>query len=102
MTKVLLQCKATTNEGPCALCQRPIRISAGHQLCLTDSDDPICVDCGRTHAPELTALIRLADSAGRVGRIGFYGVCPPMLALLDLARAAEDYTRTTTPARRAA
>jgi hypothetical protein len=41
------------------------------------------------------ALIDLAFTAQRVGRIGHHTLVPPMTALLDLARAAEDYTRCT-------
>jgi hypothetical protein len=41
----------------------------------------------------------LAQVAERVGRIGRHTLVPPLGALLDLARAAEDYTHST-PERR--
>ena len=44
--------------------------------------------------PSLAALIHLADAAERVGRIGRHTVFPPMTALLELARAAENYAHT--------
>jgi hypothetical protein len=44
-------------------------------------------------------LLDLAQVAERVGRIGRHTLSPPLGALLDLARAAEDYTHTS-PERR--
>jgi hypothetical protein len=60
-------------------------------LCVADSSDPVCKDCGRKHAPSLAALVHLATEAERVARIGRHTVFPPLTALLDLARAAETY-----------
>jgi hypothetical protein len=102
MPTIVLQCKSTASEGPCALCNCIVEVPPGHQLRLADSDEIVCTACGREHAPQLMALVRLGDSAERVGRIGCHGVFPPMLALLDLARAAEDYMRSTMRTRRAA
>jgi hypothetical protein len=42
----------------------------------------------------LSSLLDLAGTARRVGRIGRHTLCPPLTALLDLARAAEDYLHT--------
>jgi hypothetical protein len=102
MAKVVLQCKSTASAGACALCKGSVQVEPGHQLRLADTDEMVCNPCGRKHAPELLALVRLGDSAERVGKIGCHGVFPPMLALLDLARAAEEYMRVTGPARRVA
>ena len=44
----------------------------------------------------------LADAAERVGRIGRHTVVPPMTALLELARAAENYAHAAPPPRRRA
>jgi hypothetical protein len=54
----------------------------------------VCRDCGKKRAPSLVALVDLARAAERVGRIGRHTVCPPLSALLELARAAENYTHT--------
>jgi hypothetical protein len=51
----------------------------------------VCRDCGKSHAPALAALLDLAHVADRVGRIGRHMLVPPLDALLDLARAAENY-----------
>jgi hypothetical protein len=59
----------------------------------------VCRECGKKHAPSLVALLDLARAAERVGRICRHTVCPPMNALLDLAHAAEYYTATA-PGRR--
>jgi hypothetical protein len=40
----------------------------------------------------LLALLNLASVAHRVGQIGRHTISPPLEALLDLARAAENYT----------
>ena len=52
-----------------------------------DSQDCVCRACGQKHAPSLVALLDLAGTAERVGRIGRHSVFPPLGALLDLARA---------------
>jgi hypothetical protein len=44
----------------------------------------------------------LADAAERVGRIGRHTMVPPMTALLDLARAAENFVQATALPRRRA
>ena len=62
---------------------------------LADSDDPVCRDCGRKHAPSLAALVHLATEAERIARIGRHTVFPPLTSLLDLARAAENYQHCT-------
>jgi hypothetical protein len=52
----------------------------------------VCERCGHRAAPALAALVDLADTAERVGRIQRHTVSPPMSALLELARAAEQFT----------
>jgi len=64
----------------------------GASLSLAEGNQPVCQSCGRKHAPALTALLSLADVADRVGKIGRHAMVPPMSALLDLARAAENYS----------
>jgi hypothetical protein len=69
----------------------------GLQLFRADRMAAVCRNCGKAHAPSLTALLDLAGTAERVGRIKRHTLVPPMTALLDLARAAEDYTLSTPP-----
>ncbi len=78
-------------HGSCGLCARPITPVVGPRLCLDDGRDVVCRDCGKRHAPALSALLDLAHVAERVGRIGRHTLVPPLDALLDLARAAENY-----------
>jgi hypothetical protein len=92
MTKLLLQWKPTDTSGPCAACGQPTQAPAGTQLVLADSLQPVCQECGRSHGPSLVALMELANEAERVGRIGRHTVFPPYTALLDLARAADNYS----------
>jgi hypothetical protein len=71
-------------------------------LALADRPDVVCRDCGKKHAPSLVALLDLAHAAERVGRISRHTVCPPMTALLDLAHAAEGYTAAAPRRRKSA
>jgi hypothetical protein len=100
MTKLLLQWKPTGTNGPCAACGQPTQAPAGARLVLADSLQPVCLECGRSHVPSLVALVELANEAERVGRIGRHTVFPPYTALLDLARAADNYSATVPPAAR--
>jgi hypothetical protein len=59
---------------------------------MMDKEAGVCHSCGKNHAPTLAALLVLAQVARRVGNIGRHTVVPPMEALLDLARAAEEFT----------
>jgi hypothetical protein len=79
----------------CVLCGKKVSATAGPHLCLDESADVVCRDCGRREAPSLVALLDLAKVAERVGRIGRHTLVPPLGALLDLARAAEDYLDTS-------
>jgi hypothetical protein len=86
----------TTTEAAdtCVLCgQRSLRKS-GLTLSV-EKGGPVCRDCGKKHAPNLVALVDLAGTAQRVGRIGKHTLVPPLEALLDLARVAEEYNSTS-------
>jgi hypothetical protein len=93
LTIKLGRCSA---NDTCALCGKRLHGGAGPHLYRDDgTDEPVCRDCGRLHAPPLVALLDLARVAERVGRIGRHTLVPPLHALLDLARAAENYTDTS-------
>jgi hypothetical protein len=94
MNQVVLEYKAEETNEPCGLCGQPVVAPAGMQLLVAGTAAPVCLDCGRKHAPSLAALIQLADAATRIGRIGRHSVFPPLTALLDLANAAEKYAHT--------
>ena len=91
MRQLVMRCGPAL-EGACGLCGEVVTVAAGVQVVLAEPDEPVCHSCARRHAPNLAALLRLADQAERVGRIGRHNVFPPFTALLDLARAADDYT----------
>jgi hypothetical protein len=97
MTQLMLQWKPTTTTDPCGLCGQPFQAGVGTQLVLAGNLQPVCADCGRHHAPSLVALVQLANEAERVGRIGRHTVFPPYTALLDLARAADNYSAAVLP-----
>ena len=78
---------------PCGLCERPVTAGSGPRLCLTDNHNPVCQECASVHSPSLLAILDLVRVADRVGRIGHHTLVPPLGALLDLARAAENYAR---------
>ncbi len=102
MKQLILQCQPSTEDGGCTLCGRPADASAGLRLAWADGSGPVCGDCARKTSPSLAALMVLADAAERVGRIGQHTVVPPMTALLELARAAENYVHAAPPPRRRA
>jgi hypothetical protein len=91
----LLEYRAEISNEPCGLCGQAMSAPAGTQLVLAGSSAPVCLDCGRKHAPSLAALVSLAEAATRIGRIHRHSVFPPLTALLDLANAAEKYVQTT-------
>jgi hypothetical protein len=62
---------------------------------MAESAAPVCRECGRHVAPELTALLGLGQVAERVGRMKRHTLVPPLEALLELAGAAENYASHT-------
>src|SRR5687767_10982959 len=92
MAELVLQCPGCTTECCCALCGTALGDTNGATLTLAENNQPVCPPCGKRHAPALTALLSLASVADRVTKIGQHSVVPPMSALLDLARAAENYS----------
>jgi hypothetical protein len=57
-----------------------------------DHDQPMCRSCGKKCAPTMIALLDLARAAERVGKRCRRLLTPPMESLLDLAHAAETFT----------
>jgi hypothetical protein len=92
MPDLVIHLTPSSVNDTCAICGGPIPPDAGPQLLRADNLDVVCRPCGKEHAPSLVALLDLAGVAERVARIGRHTVFPPLTTLLDLARAAEDYT----------
>ena len=81
-----------TAPANCSECGKTAELTGGVHLVRAETGEPICRGCGRRQAPGLAALLDLAGTAGRVARIGRQGIFPPFTALLDLARAAENFS----------
>jgi hypothetical protein len=97
MTQLLIQYGHREEAASCPLCRTTFEQAAGPRLVLEVGLRPVCPGCAKRQAPALVALVRLADEAARVGRIGRHTVFPPYTALLDLARAADVYAAITPP-----
>lgn len=50
-------------DARCAICSRAVEADIGPQLFLAESQELICCECGVVEAPELAALLCLAESA---------------------------------------
>jgi hypothetical protein len=90
MKQLALKYSESSGHAACTLCGDQAELAAGPCLCEAESAQPVCRECGKRSAPHLLALVDLASAADRVGRTCRF-VVPPMEALLDLARAAENY-----------
>ncbi len=99
VSPLAIQLRPGTAGDGCDLCGGPIAPDDRLHLTLSEGPGAVCRECGRKHAPSLTALLDLASAAERAGRIGRHNVFPPLSVLLDLARAAEDYVGSSARAR---
>ncbi len=95
---MILKFTEEAGAATCSLCGDSTRWTKGPRLVLADGGDTVCRGCGKRHAAALVALLDLAHVADKVGQQGRHLLTPPMEALLDLARAAENYC-TSTPKR---
>jgi hypothetical protein len=102
MTELVIQHRSNGRHEACALCGRKTFVPEGPQLYVAERPAAVCRECGARHAPGLVSLLDLATTARRVGRIGRHTLFPPLTALLDLARAAENYLSAAPPPRRRA
>ena len=98
MCHLVLQFHAGSTADACSLCGESTPQRVGLRLVTAENLAVVCRNCGKKHASSLTALLDLAFTAERIGRISRYSLAPPMTALLDLAVAAEDYSHKV-PAR---
>jgi hypothetical protein len=102
MAHLTIRLDAPHTPGCCGLCGGSTGPGAGPRLTVAGSETTVCRSCGKRHAPSLLALLDLARVAERVGRIGRHTVVPPMGAILDLVKAAEDYLSQAPVAQRRA
>ena len=77
MARLTIKLDGCAEGDGCCLCGKPAG-GTGPRLFLDDSEDVVCRDCGKAHAPALTALLDLARVAERVGRIGRHTLVPPL------------------------
>lgn len=94
MQWLAIQCSDQAGNEPCGLCGQALLAHSGPGLCLRENGQLVCRDCGRREAPHLLALLDLAQAAERIGKVSRHVLVPPMESLLNLARAAEDYVNS--------
>lgn len=77
---------------PCAMCGAVQESRKGPRMIL--GDQAVCRECGRRQDPRLSALVELAATADRVGKSFRHLLTPPLEAMLELAKAAENYCQS--------
>jgi hypothetical protein len=82
-------------ETCCPKCGKRNPGRGGLGVFTEEHDQPVCRSCGKKWAPAMIALLDLAHAAERIGKSCRHLLTPPMESLLDLAQAAETYTHTS-------
>ncbi len=77
----------------CSVCCQSVAYRPGPRLYVAAGDQAVCRECARQLDPRLVGLLDLADMAAKIGRMNRPLLTPPMEALLELARAAENYNQ---------
>ena len=86
---------AEVGETSCPKCGERQRRRGGLGLFTDEHEEPVCRSCGKQCAPAMIALLDLAHAAERIGKSCRHLLTPPMESLLDLAHAAENYSHIT-------
>ncbi|MGE3807036.1 MAG: hypothetical protein AB7K24_20420 [Gemmataceae bacterium] len=86
---------------PCAMCSEEVMVEVGPQLA-TPEHAPVCARCGKQQAPALQALVDLARTAERIGKIAQHTTWLPLKAHLEMAHAAEKFASSLPSQRREA
>jgi hypothetical protein len=102
MNSFVIQLHRDDGNDDCAFCHKSMGPIDGPRLYLADQTGAVCRNCGKRRAPALVALLDLALAAQRVGQIGRHSRTLPLAALFDLAGAAENYSQSAAPQRRLA
>lgn len=84
-----------TRSDLCPVCGTRVLHRPGPRLFVGDPERAVCRDCGKEVSPRLVELVDLACVAEKVGKRCRHLLTPPMEALLELARAAENYSSST-------
>jgi hypothetical protein len=97
MAEFLIRLDQHPCESCCGICGRNAVSGIGPHIYRAEDHAPVCQNCGRRHAPDLAALLDLAEVAKRVGRISQHNnLWLPLSALLEMTRASQNYyTRLT-------
>jgi hypothetical protein len=99
MPQLVIKQVAEAASSSCALCAADMNVEAGPQL-TTAEQAPVCGRCGKQHAPSLQALVDLARTAERIGKIAQHTTWLPLKAHLEMAHAAEKFASSLSASQR--
>ena len=102
MERFTIRFVSASSHSSCPMCGQGQHGRQGPGVFAEDHDTPLCRPCGKKMVPSMVALLDLALAAEKVGRLCRHLLTPPMASLLDLARAAENYSETSPPLHAAA
>ncbi len=102
MERFTIRFVSASSHSSCPMCGQGQHGRQGPCVFAEDHDTPLCRPCGKKMVPSMVALLDLALAAEKVGRLCRHLLTPPMASLLDLARAAENYSETSPPLHAAA
>src|SRR5690348_14084010 len=68
MIECVLVMAETVKSASCPGCGEQALWTPGPRLVCAESGDAVCRDCAKVHAPQLIALVDLAQTADKVGR----------------------------------
>jgi len=69
MATVAIKSNNCATNDPCALCGKPADPAVGPALFLDGTWAAVCWQCGRRLAPDLVALLELADASRRFAMV---------------------------------
>ncbi|GIW82743.1 MAG: hypothetical protein KatS3mg105_4550 [Gemmatales bacterium] len=96
MSELAIGLAEGAEEGPCSLCGQQVSFPAGLRV-MTSNKGSVCRNCAKQHVPTLVALMDLASTAERIGKIVQHNHWLPLKSHLEMAQAAERYASALTP-----